>query len=104
MIIIVFIVFVFASNCSCQAFIIMVFAYFFKNKVKIKKEQRTGGGIEEEDWQWIKDNLIKKNSAIYDKLEKRSCCNCRKNLFKKCWQGIRQRNRKKLTGKIRGFI
>ena len=93
----------------------MVFAYFFKNttyvvKQFIKKEQRAGGGIEEEDWQWIKDNLIKKNSAIYDKLEKRSCSQpsraiSRKNLFKKCWQGIRQRNRKKLfTGKIRGFI
>ena len=49
----------------------------------IEKRERTGGGIEEEDWQWIKDNLIKKNSAIYDKLEKEVARNQAEQLAEK---------------------
>ena len=49
----------------------------------IEKRERTGGGIEEEDWQWIKNNLIKKNSAIYDKLEKEVARNQAEQLAEK---------------------
>ena len=49
----------------------------------IERRERTGGGIAEEDYYWIKENLLKKYTSIYDKLEKEVARNQAEQLAEK---------------------